>query len=768
MIKILLATALALAPAGVALSQEADATDRLTYAIADTGQDRCFGSRSETAFPDEGQAFFGQDAQYETNAPRYQDNGDGTVSDLTTGLIWQKAPAAQKYDQAGAEAYAKDLRFAGSSDWRLPTIKELFSIADFRGNMRTRTPYIDTDAFDFVYPDSAQGESGRPGERNMDAQYCSSTVYLGITMGRDQSAFGFNFADGRIKSYPLHAARYVRCVRGNKDYGKNRFKDNRDGTVTDRASGLTWQTADSGKAMDWKGALAHAESLEFAGHDDWRLPNVKELQSIVDYSRAPDAAKRSQQGPAIDRIFKLTEDESWFWTSTTHIENQGAYYVCFGQSFSARVQNGKQINAHGAGAVRSDPKEGNPADWPDGLGPQADEIRILNMVRCVRGGSVRMIEQGPAVAQAAPGTGPGAPEGSRGPRNSGSNRFIDRLDADGDGKVSKDEFDGPDRGFGRRDTNGDGFIDASETPQGRRRQGSDGEGNSPRNARRGQTQSSQLEVVTVGTGSPLYNPDRSSPCTMIRFGSSVIVVDMGEGTALQMQEDSFRLNSIAAFCFTHHHRDHNADAMTLLPMAWQRGVEGPIIGPKGTKDLTDFLWDFYAEDLLYRTRKKEASSAPLAAPKPMELPLSGPTEIAGVTITASAVHHSIETWAFRFEAGGKSIVVSGDLTYSDSLIKLAQGADIMVMDSGGIVYEGDDERRGRSRSQSEPKDQGGKSDHAHASLEEVAHMAAKSKVDKLVLTHFRPGTVDEAATLKRMSAIYKGEIVFASDMQVHR
>jgi hypothetical protein len=459
------ATALLLALSVMSVSVLGQSEDKkedpgLTYTINDTGQDRCYGNGREIAYPKAGEDYFGQDAQYSACEPSCKDNGDGTITDLNTGLMWQKTPDFVKRTQDDAEKYAKDLKLAGRDDWRLPTIKELFSIADFRGNMKTRTPYIDAKVFDFKYPESTEGESGRPGQRDMDAQYASSTRYLGITMGRDRSAFGFNFADGRIKSYPLQAKRYVRAVRGNPKYGMNRFKDNKDGTVTDEATGLTWQKDDSGKTMNWKQALAYAEGLKLAGKDDWRLPNVKELQSIVDYSKAPDATDRSKRGPAIDPVFKLTEKESWFWTGTTHIENQFAYYVCFGQAFSARKQAGRQINAHGAGAVRSDPKEGDPKRWPDGLGPQADEIRINNYVRCVRGGSVKFRSEGPPLQK----------ETAKGEEGEGGSkpgeRFIRRLDKDGDGKVSKKEFDGPAHHFDRLDRNGDGYLDADEAPEG--------------------------------------------------------------------------------------------------------------------------------------------------------------------------------------------------------------------------------------------------------------------------------------------------------------
>ncbi|MCP4366115.1 MAG: DUF1566 domain-containing protein [Planctomycetes bacterium] len=428
------------------------------YPIVDTGQERCYDNTREIDFPRRGQPFYGQDAQYQGLPMDYLDNGDGTITDLQTGLMWQKTPDFKMRSWEDAVTYAKRLELAGYDDWRLPTIKELFSIVDFRGNMHTRTPYINTRIFDFEFPVVSRGV------RDMDAQYWSSNLYLGTTMRGDTSAFGFNFADGRIKSYPvsntlIRAKKFARCVRGTV-YGKNVFVDNGDGTITDRATGLTWMKADSGKTMNWSEALRYAENMEFAGHDDWRLPNVKELQSIVDYSRAPDARSASARGAAIDPIFDLTEEESWFWTSTTHLDNMGGYYVCFGQGSSAEMWRGKKMNAHGAGAVRSDPKAGDPRDWPNGLGPQNDEIRIYNYVRCVRGGNAEIRTAGPPVSTR-PTVGKSVP--ATNPRGW---RFVERLDTNNDGKVSQVEFDGPAHHFHKFDRNGDGFLSQDEAPQG--------------------------------------------------------------------------------------------------------------------------------------------------------------------------------------------------------------------------------------------------------------------------------------------------------------
>jgi hypothetical protein len=348
--------------------------DGLTFVVVDTGQENCYDQNGRTInAPDADDDLYGQDAQYEGNQPAYEDNGDGTITDLNTGLIWQKTPPNDIYEWDEALEYASDLELAGKKNWRLPSIKELLSIAQFIGNARELKPYLDDEVFDYYQPGNFSGQ------RDMDGQYWSRTDYVGTTMRNDDSAFGFNFADGRIKAYPKTKGNYVRCVRGNQ-YGVNDFENNNDGTITDNNTGLMWMKWDSGETMDWPAALEYAENLEYAGYDDWRLPNAKELQSIVDYTRAPDSFDESRQTAAIKPMFSLTETESWFWTGTTLTDaTDTAIYVAFGRGTAYN-----DVNVHGAGCMRSDPKVGDPADYPNGRGPQSDEIRIYNYVRCVR------------------------------------------------------------------------------------------------------------------------------------------------------------------------------------------------------------------------------------------------------------------------------------------------------------------------------------------------------------------------------------------------
>jgi hypothetical protein len=370
-----------------------------SYVVVDTGQGKCYDNLEEIACPLASQAFYGQDAQYQGNQPHYQDNRDGTVTDLNTGLMWQETPGDKvTYDEALAGA--KDFGLAGYHDWRVPAIKELYSLILFSGtdpapeSVDPAVPFIDTNYFDFEYGDISAGE------RIIDAQYWSCTEYVGTTMSGAATVFGVNFADGRIKGYPRSTGprgqpmtEFVRYVRGDLNYGVNNFMDNGDGTITDNATGLMWSKDDSGGGMNWKDALSWVQTrnaANYLGYNDWRLPNAKELQSIVDYNRCPDVTGSA----AISPLFTCTKitneagqaDYAFYWTGTTHVRSGGmgdaAVYISFGRAMG--YMNGQWQDVHGAGAQRSDPKSGDPASFPTGRGPQGDAVRLNNFVRLVR------------------------------------------------------------------------------------------------------------------------------------------------------------------------------------------------------------------------------------------------------------------------------------------------------------------------------------------------------------------------------------------------
>ena len=384
-----------------------DSSNQYSYPVIDTNQSGFYDNTQEIISPEQGESFFGQDAQYQGIQAEYYDNGDGTITDLKTGLIWQQS-VNEKISFSETFTNAETLSLGGFDDWRVPSIKELYSLMDFNGvtgmNEYDSIPYLNSEFFDFDYGDTSAGE------RFIDAQYWSSTEYVSTTMNNDPTVFGVNFADGRIKGYPKSdpfsggdKLMFIRYVRGNTDYGMNDFVDNGDDTIFDQATGLTWMQYDSGTyennlsgALNWEEALDWAENLDYAGYDDWRLPNAKELQSIVDYSRS----LKTTNSAAIDPIFNCSTiiDEGgetnypFYWTSTTHLDGQiqgsNAVYLAFGEALGFMenpLGEYALLDVHGAGAQRSDPKIGNSDDYPFGHGPQGDVIRINNFVRCVRG-----------------------------------------------------------------------------------------------------------------------------------------------------------------------------------------------------------------------------------------------------------------------------------------------------------------------------------------------------------------------------------------------
>lgn len=362
-----------------------------------------------------GDSLFGQDGNYlKGKKMSFKKNEDGTVTDLNTGLMWQAVPTAEGFDWNDAKEYCENLQLGGYDDWRMPTLKELFSISDFSSGW----PYLDTTYFSLVDNETV----------DKSEQYWSSNTYVGHTEeGQYNAAFGVNHATGHIKAYAAKAPeggmpqgpppagnnppqgvnpedngnppnpgqggrrptgnpmlKHVRAVRGEL-YGVNDFHDNGDGTVTDRATGLMWAKYDNNKGVDWVEALYYAENLELAGYTDWRLPNVKELQGIVDYSYAPGAKDPTLDRPAIDPMFDCSEivnengdkDYPYYWTSTSARFQKGKPYYYAWYVAAGRAVNPLGLDFHGAGAVRFDTKHEN---GPAGEGGE----RYYNYVRVVR------------------------------------------------------------------------------------------------------------------------------------------------------------------------------------------------------------------------------------------------------------------------------------------------------------------------------------------------------------------------------------------------
>jgi len=279
--------------------------------LPDTGQVECYDNGGPMVCPAQGQPFHGQDAQYTAYPMSYTDNGDGTVTENVTGLIWRKCPAGLSGVDCSqgplpltktwqeAVTHCEEQITGGSPGWRLPTAAELQGLVDYG----TASPAINP-AF---FPAAGSG------------LYWSSSASAGDPL----RAWIVTFSEGYVAEGFKTGLSWVRCTRG--DAAATSLANNGDGTVTDGATGLMWQRETSYVDRTWQEALRDCQDLVLpaeGGYQDWRLPNIKELRSIVDGTRCE---------PAIDESVFPGTPAGTYWSSTTRVESPSAAWgVHFG------------------------------------------------------------------------------------------------------------------------------------------------------------------------------------------------------------------------------------------------------------------------------------------------------------------------------------------------------------------------------------------------------------------------------------------------------
>jgi len=228
------------------------------------------------------------------NLESYTDNGDGTVADNVTGLVWQKAVASSTYGQAAAILYCSDLNLANHSDWRLPSVIELVSIID-SGSF---SPSID----EAYFPSTPS------------SSFWSSTP-SSLMPG---NGFDIPFDAGNVSSDDVSNPFSARCVRsaaiaGGAEPPPARYAIS-NGTVHDAKTGLTWQQVFALANYSQPDAQTYCTNLNLGGFR-WRLPTMKELLTLVDFSQS--------SSPTIDLTAFPGTPEDEFWTSTAYAGGAG-------------------------------------------------------------------------------------------------------------------------------------------------------------------------------------------------------------------------------------------------------------------------------------------------------------------------------------------------------------------------------------------------------------------------------------------------------------
>lgn len=226
-------------------------------------------SKTIQFLPDTGQTqsyttTFGEDQDYLINMPSFTNNNNLTITDNVTGLMWQKVDGGEMTIES-AITYCDNLVLGGYSDWRLPIPIEAFSIL----NHQNSNPAIDTNYFAST---AAEYWWTSVFELNSTTKVWCTNAGGGI--GNHPKAE--TISAGGLKKFHARAVRNI----STPTTLTNHFTDNGDGTITDNLTQLVWQKTPYTDSFTWDRALTYAEGLTIGTSSDWRLPNIKELQSI--------------------------------------------------------------------------------------------------------------------------------------------------------------------------------------------------------------------------------------------------------------------------------------------------------------------------------------------------------------------------------------------------------------------------------------------------------------------------------------------------------
>jgi ribonuclease BN (tRNA processing enzyme) len=274
-------------------------------------------------------------------------------------------------------------------------------------------------------------------------------------------------------------------------------------------------------------------------------------------------------------------------------------------------------------------------------------------------------------------------------------------------------------------------------------------------------------LILLGTGGgPRPRKDRFASSQVIVVNNVAYVVDCGDGVAIQLARAGIPLPTLRNIFITHQHSDHNADYGNLLLLAWASGLKTRVDawGPPPLIRMTRLFFEMNAYDI--KTRIADEGRTPLAPlAHAHELTQDGTVmQDENVTVKCALVDHPPvkPAFAYRFDSRDRSIVISGDTKRSDALIRLAQGADVLVHEA--LYLPAVDRLVARTPSATTLK----KSIISHhTSVEDVGWVAEKAGVKTLALSHLVPADdpeVTEQMWIDAARSAFKGQIVVGKDL----
>jgi ribonuclease BN (tRNA processing enzyme) len=274
-------------------------------------------------------------------------------------------------------------------------------------------------------------------------------------------------------------------------------------------------------------------------------------------------------------------------------------------------------------------------------------------------------------------------------------------------------------------------------------------------------------LILLGTaGGPTPKPNRAAPAQVIVVDNASYVIDCGNGVARQMILAKLKLGSIRSVYLTHHHSDHNADYGNLLLLAWATDLAKRVdtYGPPPLVDMTRLFLELNDYDI--RTRIADEGRPPLKELiAPHEITADGIVmQDENVKVTAALIEHPpvSPAFAYRFDCPDRSIVISGDTRPSQNLVKLAQGADVLVHE---VMHLPSLDKLIATEPNAKTL-----REHllaSHTTTEQVGRIATEAGVKTLVLSHFVPGGypfLEDQVWFDAVRPYFSGNLVVGHDL----
>ncbi len=286
-----------------------------------------------------------------------------------------------------------------------------------------------------------------------------------------------------------------------------------------------------------------------------------------------------------------------------------------------------------------------------------------------------------------------------------------------------------------------------------------------------------LHIILCGTGSPLPDPGRSGPCTLVLAGKQLFLVDAGSGAGRRIGEIGVPLGRIDATLLTHFHSDHIDGLGEVLMLRWAasgREKPMPVYGPQGVEQVVSGFDTAYTADYGYRIAHHGADIMPRSGAGAQALTVGSADagrpvyDRGGVKITAFKVKHDpVEpALGYRFDYKGRSVVISGDTAPTPSVSRACNGCDILVHEVLNPAMVGVISRtaaeHGDQRIAKIMSDIPG----YHSSPVAVAGIAQRGKARMLVFTHIVPRLPSKLLHpyfLRGVDKAYGGEVVMGED-----